>query len=109
MNKLTVLEMALLFALAEKYSALCTHIDKIYVTERECTGMEQYLFLKYYNENDILPISESVISVYKIIIAEGLEKGIGLVENTENFKAFFAFEKKCRLLMEACICCFGSI
>lgn len=40
MNKLTVFEMVLLFALAEKYSALYTHIDKIYVTEGECTGME---------------------------------------------------------------------
>lgn len=78
--------MALLFALAEKYSALYTHIDKIYVTERECTGVGQYVFLKYYDENDILPIAEDILSVDKIIITEGLEIGIGFVGNIENSK-----------------------
>lgn len=86
MNKLTVFEMALLFALAEKYPVLYTHIDKIYVGERECTGMGQYVFLKYYDENDILPISEDILSVDKIIITEGLEIGIGFIGNIEDFK-----------------------
>ncbi|RKE55969.1 hypothetical protein [Sphingobacterium detergens] len=50
MNKLTVLESKLLSVLAQKYQALNSHIEKIYVVEKECTGVGQYVFFKYYDE-----------------------------------------------------------
>jgi len=72
MNKLTVLESQLLSAFAEKYQALNSLIEKLYVVERECTCVGQYVFFKYYKEEDILPISEDILSVDKIIITNGM-------------------------------------
>lgn len=86
MKNLTVYELALLFALAEKFPVLYTHIEKLYVVERECTGVGQYIYLKYYDSNDILPISEGILSVDKVITTEGLEVGLGFVGVVENSK-----------------------
>lgn len=86
MNKLTVLESELLSVFAQKYQALTSHIEKLYVVKRECTGVGQYIFFKYYDEEDILPISEDILSVDKIIITEGIDPGIGFVGNIADFK-----------------------
>ena len=86
MNKLTVLESELLSVFAQKYQALNSHIEKLYVVERECTGVGQYVFFKYYDEEDILPISEDILSVDKIIITKGIDPGIGFVGNIADFK-----------------------
>ncbi|MEZ0459080.1 hypothetical protein ABTW23_22000 [Sphingobacterium thalpophilum] len=86
MNKLTVLESELLSVFAQKYQALNSHIEKLYVVERECTRVGQYVFFKYYEEEDILPISEDILSVDKIIITKGIDPGIGFVGNIADFK-----------------------
>lgn len=86
MNKLTVLESELLSVFAQKYQALNSHIEKLYVVERKCTGVGQYVFFKYYDEEDILPISENILSVDKIIITKGIDPGIGFVGNIADFK-----------------------
>lgn len=86
MNKLTVLESELLSVFAQKYQSLNSHIEKLYVVERECTRVGQYVFFKYYDEEDILPISEDILSVDKIIITKGIDPGIGFVGNIADFK-----------------------
>ncbi|UIR55919.1 hypothetical protein LZQ00_16860 [Sphingobacterium sp. SRCM116780] len=85
-NNLTVFELALLFALAENCPSLYTHIDKLSVTERECTGVGQYIFLNYKNEIDLILISEDVLSVDKLIEISELEVGLGFVGNVNEGK-----------------------
>ncbi|MGN5955888.1 hypothetical protein ACP6L2_14875 [Sphingobacterium lactis] len=86
MDQLNIFELALLFALAENCPSLYTHIDKLRVVERECTGVGQYIFLKYNNENDLLLVSEDILSNHKLIEIEGLEVGLGFVGNANEGK-----------------------
>ncbi|MFD2904394.1 hypothetical protein [Sphingobacterium anhuiense] len=86
MDKLNVFELALLFALAENCPGLYTHIDKLSVVERECTGVGQYIFLNYNNETDLLLISEDILSNDKLIEIKGLEVGLGFVGNVNEGK-----------------------
>lgn len=86
MDQLNIFELALLFALAENYPRLYTHIDKLSVVERECTGVGQYVFLNYHNENELLLISENILSNDKLIEIKGLEVGLGFVGNVNDGK-----------------------
>lgn len=86
MNNLNIFELAILFALAENYPRLYTHIDKLHVTERECTGVGQYIHFKYQDEMEVLPFSEDILSVDKLIVVSGLEVGLGFVGNTSEGK-----------------------
>lgn len=86
MDSLNVFEQALLFALAENCPNLYTHIDKLSVVERECTGVGQYIFFNYKNEIDLLLISEDVLSNDKLIEMKELEVGLGFVGNVNEGK-----------------------
>lgn len=86
MNNLSIFELALLFALAEKYPCLYSHIDKLCVDSRECTGVGQYIFFKYQDEIDLSPILENILSVDKMITTPGIEHGLGFIGNLEDGK-----------------------